>query len=69
MPSADFCPVTFSVTAERAARVTLGCGGTSTAFALVLNPPPWQPQLAREAGYRWIDPREWLPQPSEHPSS
>ena len=40
MPSADFCPITPDVTARRAARVTLGSGGTSSAFALALSPAP-----------------------------
>jgi len=37
MPSADFCPITPGVTARRAARVTLGSGGNSRAFALALR--------------------------------
>ena len=40
MPSADFCPVTPSVAARRAARVTVGSGGDSSAFALGLSPTP-----------------------------
>jgi hypothetical protein len=40
MPSADFCPVTPSVAARRAARVTVGSGGDSSAFALALSPAP-----------------------------
>jgi len=40
MASADFCPVTPSVTARRAARVTVGSGGDSSAFALALSPTP-----------------------------
>jgi hypothetical protein len=40
MPSADFCPITPDVTARRAARVTLGSGGTSSALALALSPAP-----------------------------
>ena len=40
MPSADFCPITPGVTARRAARVTLGSGGNSRAFALALSPAP-----------------------------
>jgi len=40
MPSADFCPITPDVTARRAARVTLGSGGSSNAFALALSPAP-----------------------------
>ena len=40
MPSADFCPITPSVTAGRAARVTVGSGGVPNAFALDLSPAP-----------------------------
>jgi hypothetical protein len=40
MPSADFCPVTPDVAARRAARVTVGSGGDSSAFALALSPAP-----------------------------
>ncbi|MCP5198166.1 MAG: hypothetical protein H6974_15530 [Gammaproteobacteria bacterium] len=40
MPSADFCPVTPSVAARRAARVTLGSGGDSSPFGLALSPAP-----------------------------
>ena len=40
MPSADFCPVTPSVAARRAARVTVGSGGDSSAFALARRPAP-----------------------------
>ena len=40
MPSADFCPVTPSVAARRAARVTVGSGGNSSTFALALSPTP-----------------------------
>ena len=44
MPSADFCPVTPSVAARRVARVTVGSGGDSSAFALALSRLPWRPQ-------------------------
>ena len=40
MPSADFCPVTPSVAARRAARVTVGSGGDSSAFTLDRSPAP-----------------------------
>ncbi len=40
IPSADSCPITPDVTAKRAARVTLGSGGDSSAFALALRPAP-----------------------------
>jgi hypothetical protein len=40
MASADFCPITPSVTAERAAWVSVGSGGDSSAFALALSPAP-----------------------------
>jgi len=40
MASADFCPITPGVAAKRAARITLGSGGTSSAFALALSPAP-----------------------------
>ena len=40
MPSADFCPITPGVTARRAARVTVGSGGNSSAFAKALRPTP-----------------------------
>ena len=40
MPSADFCPVTPSVAARRAVRVTVGSGGVSSAFAVALSPAP-----------------------------
>jgi hypothetical protein len=40
MPSADFCLITPSVTARRAARVAVGSGGNSSAFALALSPAP-----------------------------
>jgi hypothetical protein len=40
MPSADFCPITPGVAARRAARVAVGSGGTSSAFALALRPAP-----------------------------
>ena len=40
MPSADFSPITPDVAAKRAARITLGSGGTSSAFALALSPAP-----------------------------
>jgi len=40
MPSADFCPITPDVAAGRAARVALGSGGDSRAFALALRPAP-----------------------------
>ena len=40
MPSADFCPITPGVTARRAARVTVGSGGDSSAFAPALSPAP-----------------------------
>ena len=39
-PSADFCPITPSVAARRAVRVTVGSGGDSSAFALALSPAP-----------------------------
>ena len=54
VPSADFCPIKFSVTAEHAAPVTLGSGGTSTAFALALYPAP----LATTARLRFHHPAE-----------
>lgn len=38
MPSADFCPVTPDVAARRAARIAVGSGGDSSAFALALRP-------------------------------
>ena len=40
MPSADFCPVTPSVAARRAARVTVGSGGNSSVFTLDRSPAP-----------------------------
>ncbi len=40
MPSADFCPITPSVTARRAVRVTVGSGGDYSAFVLGLRPAP-----------------------------
>jgi len=40
MPSADFCPITPGVAAQRADRVTLGSGGHSSVFTLDLNPAP-----------------------------
>ena len=40
MPSADFCPITPDVAAQRAARVTVGSGGDSGAFAPGLSPAP-----------------------------
>jgi hypothetical protein len=40
MPSADFCPITPNVAVRRAARVAVGSGGVSIAFALVLSPAP-----------------------------
>ena len=39
-PSADFCLVTPSVAARRAARVAVGSGGNSSTFALGLSPAP-----------------------------
>src|SRR5690606_2098740 len=40
MPSADFWPITSGVAATRADRVTLGSGGHSAAFTVVLKPAP-----------------------------
>jgi len=40
MPSADFSPITPDVAAKRAARVTVGSGGHSSAFAPALSPAP-----------------------------
>jgi len=40
MASADFCPVTPDVAARRAARIAVGSGGDSSAFALALRPVP-----------------------------
>lgn len=40
MPSADFCPITSGVAARRADWITVGTGGHSAAFAVVLNPAP-----------------------------
>lgn len=40
MASADFCPITPDVAARRAARVAVGSGGESRAFALALSPAP-----------------------------
>jgi hypothetical protein len=40
MPSADFCLITPSVTAGRAARVAFGSGRNSSSFALALSPGP-----------------------------
>ena len=40
MASADVCPITPSVTAGRAAPVTVGSGGVPNAFALDLSPAP-----------------------------
>lgn len=40
MPSADFCPITLDVTAQRAAWVAVGAGGDSSTFALGLRPAP-----------------------------
>ena len=40
MPSADVCPSTLDVAAERAARVPVGSRGNSGAFAPGLNPAP-----------------------------
>ena len=37
MPSADFCPITPSVTAGPAARVTVASGGDSSPFGLALG--------------------------------
>ena len=39
-PSADFCPITPGVASERAARVVVGSGGNSAAFAAGLSPAP-----------------------------
>jgi len=40
MPSADFCPITPCVAAKRAGWITVGFGGHSAAFEVVLNPAP-----------------------------
>ena len=40
MPPADFCPITPDVAAWRAARVAVGSGGDSRAFALALRLTP-----------------------------
>ena len=40
MPSADFCHITTSVTAYRAARIAVGFDGYSSAFALARNSTP-----------------------------
>jgi hypothetical protein len=40
MPSADFCPITPSVTAARAAWVAVGSGGVAKPFDLGLSPAP-----------------------------
>jgi len=45
MPSADFCPLTYDVAAARAARITVGSGGVSSAFALDLSPAPMAPTV------------------------
>ena len=47
MPSADFCPVTPSVAARRAARVTVGSGGDSSPFGLGLSSTPVGTRTAR----------------------
>jgi len=39
-PSADFCSITPGVATGRAARVVVGSGGDSTAFAEALSPAP-----------------------------
>jgi hypothetical protein len=39
-PPADFCPITPGATARRAARVTVGSGEHSAAFATALSPAP-----------------------------
>jgi hypothetical protein len=46
IPSADFCPITPDVAARRAVRATVGSGGSSTAFAVALNPAPIEAQTA-----------------------
>ena len=40
MPSADFCPITPGIAAGRAARIAVGSGGDSGAFAPALSPAP-----------------------------
>lgn len=47
-PSAGFCSLTHGVAAKRAARVTVGSGGVSRAFALALSPTPLAARAARE---------------------
>ena len=53
MPSADFCPITPGVAAQRADRVTLGSGGHSSVFTLDLNPAPLATTAPRRVRWRF----------------